>query len=240
MAIGILVGIIPTSTGISLPTGLACWCVAMFLVLILSGWPTGVRIATLIAGLLLAVPCFLKATPLARFLFACAMAAPFLAAGALAIAPPMDDFRARLAYLLTWGGTQPMQRKACTFEGTAFKNLIVGTMAFAAVVAIVRITPSFGFGLPVRWLAGGIGIVAFAEMATAGYALITAAGGIKTPPLMISPHRSVTVSEFWTLRWNPFASQKLFRPLFFDPLAYRSIVLALFVTFGASSVVSLR
>src|ERR1700722_1894746 len=87
---------------IMLPVGIVAWCVDMALILILSAQPTCARTGCLLAGLFLAVPCFIEASPLSRGLLMCCMAAPFLAAAALALAPPIANFRARLAYLLSW------------------------------------------------------------------------------------------------------------------------------------------
>ena len=86
-----------------------------------------------------------------------------------------------------------------------------------------------------RWLAGGIGILAVAEMATACQNFVTALMGVIVPPLFQSPYRSASVSEFWTKRWNLPASQ-LLRTYCFAPLARRGVALALFATFALSAV----
>ncbi len=236
MVLGVFPGVMPSKTGITLQAGMACWSVATGLVLILSAHPVGARAGALLAGIFLAVPCFVWASPLSRFLLACAMAAPFLAAGALVLAPPIAGFRARLAYLLTWCGTCAVKRRPRSFDVAALRNLIVATAILAAAIAGVKAAPTLGLGRPVRWLSGGIGVLAFAEMTSAGFSLITAALGLTVPALMLSPHHSASVGESWTKRWNPFASKRFFRPLFFAPLAHHGVFLALFTTFAVSAV----
>src|SRR4051812_43110683 len=76
MVIGTLVGITPLQRVITLPTGIAAWCVDMVLVLVLSAHPIGARVGVLMAGLLVAVPCFVQASPLSRFLLMCFMGVP--------------------------------------------------------------------------------------------------------------------------------------------------------------------
>ncbi len=236
MALGVCLGALPLKTGITFQAGIACWSLAMGLVLVLSASGVGARAGALLAGIFLAVPCYVQAPPLPRFLLACAMAAPFLAAGALVLVPPIAGFRARVGYLLSWGGTFAVEQRTRSIDVPALRNLIGATAILAAAIAGVKAASTLGLGQPLRWISGGVGVFAFAEMTSAGLALATAALGLVVPPLMLSPHRSVSLVEFWTKRWNPFASQKLFRPLFFAPLAHRGVGLALFLTFAVSAV----
>jgi hypothetical protein len=115
-------------------------------------------------------------------------------------------------------------------------QLMASTMILAAGIAVVMAVPDSGLWLPVRWLAGGIMALAFAEMATACFPLVATALGITVPPLMQSPWRSASVGEFWAKRWNIFASEKVFRPFCFGPLARRGIGLVLFAAFALSAV----
>jgi hypothetical protein len=119
-----LVAIIPSKTGITLHAGIAAWCVAMGLVLILSAHPMGARIGALMAGLFMAVPCFVWTSPLSRFLLMCFMFMPLAAAATLVLVPPIAGFRARLAYLCTWCGTRPVKRRARSLDAAAPQNLI--------------------------------------------------------------------------------------------------------------------
>jgi hypothetical protein len=117
----------------------------------------------------------------------------------------------------------------------AARDLLFATLVFAgAITFIPPATPHFP-QLLVRWLAGGIAVLAAAEIMTASLALLTAAGGVSAPQLFHSPYRSTSVSEFWTKRWNVGASV-LFRKFCFEPIARRHVALALFATFLVSAV----
>ncbi len=233
-AIGFLVGIMPVKAFIPLDIGIAVWCAAMVLVTVLSAHRVGARVGVILAGLLLAVPCFLRATPLARALLMCFMLTPLAAAAAMVVGPPLDSFRARLAYIFTWGGTCQVKWRARGFDGAAFLQFLATTAILAAALAVVSAAPAHDLGLLVRWLAGGVMALAFAEMATAGFPFMGALLGVTVPPWMNSPYRSASVSEFWTRRWNIWTSEKLVRPYCFAPLARRSPVLALWVSFALS------
>jgi hypothetical protein len=208
----------------------------MVLVLVLSAHPIGARAGVLMAGLLLAVPCFVWSPPFSRFLLMGIMCTPFAAATALVLAPPIPGIRARLAYLCSWCGTHPVNRRARGFDAASLLQLIVATAVLDAAIATVIAVPSSGRWLPVRWLAGGIMILAFGEMLTACFPLVATAFGLTVPPLMQSPWRSMSVTEFWTKRWNIFVSEKILRPYCFAPLARRSVALALFAAFAVSGV----
>jgi len=236
IVLGALVAMNPFyAPDITLPIGIVAWCVDMVLVLILSAHPMGARTGSFMAGLFLAVPCFMEASPLARGLLMCFMAAPFLAAAALVGIQPLHGFLARLAYLCSWCGIWQVKRQAHSLDVIALQQLIVATTVLAAAIAVVKAASAFGLWLPVRWLAGGIMIFAVAEMATAGLPLVAAAFGLTLPPLMQSPYRSASVGEFWSKRWNIFASV-LARKYCFAPLARHGVALALLTTFSASAV----
>jgi alginate O-acetyltransferase complex protein AlgI len=194
------------------------------------------RVGVLIAGLFLAVPCFVTAPPFLRLLLMGIMCVPFAAATALVLTPPIASIRARLAYLCSWCGTHQVNQRARGFDAASLLQLVVATAVLDIAVAAVIVVPDFGRWLPVRWLAGGIMILAFAEMLTACFPLMATAFGLTVPPVMQSPWRSASVSEFWTKRWNLFASEKILRPYFFAPLARRSAALALFAAFAVSGV----
>lgn len=236
IVLGALVAIIPSTTAITLQAGIAAWCVDMGLVLILSAHPMGARIGALMAGLFMAVPCFVQASPLARGSLMCGVAAPFLAAAGLALASPIAGLRARVTYLSTWGGTHQVKRRARGLDMTLLLRLSVATVIFAAGVAVVKEVSGSGFWLPVRWFAGGILFIAGAEMITAGLPMVAGAFGLIVPSLFQSPYRSASVGEFWARRWNIGVSARLLRPFCFAPLARRGVVMALFASFALSGV----
>ena len=206
-----------------------------------SGW-TVARLAmgligvVLLTGLCLAVPCVQRASPQSRGLLLCCILPPLAAAAALWVAPPFNSWRARLAYLFTCCGTSLVDRRPRRFDGATLVQLLAATAALAAAVAGVEVAPDHGPGLLVRWLAGGIAVLAFAEMITAGLAFVAALLGVTVPALMRSPYRSASIGEFWTQRWNILTSQKIFRPGCFVPLARRSPAFALCAAFALSGV----
>jgi hypothetical protein len=162
------------------------------------------------------------------------MCAPVVAAAALVQVPPIAGVRKRVAYMLAWSSKCEVSRRARSFDTASLLQLAAATLILAAGIAAVKAIPASGLWLPARWFAGGIMVLAYAEMITAGLPLVSAAFGLTVPQLMQSPWRSVSIGEFWTKRWNIFASQKVFRPYFFAPLARRSAALALVFVFFAS------
>ncbi len=207
----------------------------MALTLALCLHPVAARVGTLVAGLFLAVPCFLWAQPLPRGLLMCLMGLPFAVVVLSILAPPTTGVRARLAYLSAWLGTREVTRRARSFDSASLLHLIGATAIFAAALAVVKAVPVVGPWLPVRWLAGGIMLLGFAELATAGHNFLTALMGVTGPSLMQSPVLSASINEFWTKRWNPAASVLVFRNFVFAPLARRGPVLALCAAFSASA-----
>jgi hypothetical protein len=205
-----------------------------------SGWTVarlamGLMGVVLLTGLCLAVPCVRRASPQGRGLVLCCVILPLAAAAALWVAPPFTSWRARLAYLFTWCGTFPVNRCPRRFDGATFVQLLAATAVLAAAVAGVEVAPDHGPGLLVRWLSGGIALLAFAEMITAGLPFVAALLGVTVPALMRSPYRSASIGEFWTQRWNILTSQKIFRAGCFVPLARRSPAFALCAAFAFSA-----
>ena len=236
MVLGIIAATNPLQVNpVTLPAGIAACFADALLVLVLSANPIGARAAVLMAGLCLAVPCLVDTAPLNGLLLAAFLCVPFLAAAGLVTVPPMAGFQGRLAHLCAWSDTYPLQRRPRGFDAAALRNLLLATAVFAAALAMVKTVSAHGLELPVRWLAGGIGALAFGEMATAGPNLVMAALGINVPPFFQSPCRSVTISEFWSKRWNRTAGE-LLRRCCFAPLARWGAGFAMFATFAISAV----
>jgi hypothetical protein len=236
MVLGIIAATNPLHVKpITLHTGIAAWFADALLVMVLSANPIGARVGVLMAGLFMAIPCFVGTVPLNGLLLAAFLCVPFLAAAGLLNAQPMGGFRARLAHICAWSDTYPMQRRARRFDAAALRNLLLATAVFAVAIAIVNTVSAHGLNLPVRWLAGGIGVLALGEMATTGPNFVMAALGINVPPFFQSPYRSVTISEFWSKRWNRAAGEFL-RRCCFTPLARCGAAFAMFATFAISAV----
>lgn len=88
---------------ISLHLGIAAWCADMVLVLVLWAHPITARAGVLMAGLFLAVPCFLYAPPLFRGLLMCLSFIPLAIAAMPMVAPQLVDARSRFAFMCSWG-----------------------------------------------------------------------------------------------------------------------------------------
>ncbi len=116
---------------ITLLTGIAAWFADALLVLVLSANPIGARVGVLMAGLFMAIPCFVRTAPLNALFLAGFMCGPFLAAAGLLIGQPIVGFRARLARLCAWSDTYPLQRRARRFDAAALRNLFLATAVFA-------------------------------------------------------------------------------------------------------------
>jgi len=236
MVLGIIAATNPLHVKpITLHTGIAAWFADALLVVVLSANPIGARVGVLMAGLFMAIPFLVWTAPLNGLFLAGFMSVPFLAAAGLLIVQPIAGIRARLARLCAWSDTYPLQRRARRFDAAALRNLFLATAVFAVAIAIIKTVSANGLNLPVRWLAGGIGALAIGEMATTGPNFVMAALGINVPPFFQSPYRSVTISEFWSKRWNRAAGEFL-RRCCFAPLARCGAVFAMFATFAISAV----
>ena len=236
IVIGALAGTNPFyQPRIPLEVGILAGFADLVLVLILSAHPNTARAGVLVAGLFLAVPCFLWASPLSRGLLMCCMAFP-LAIVTLPLVAPVAGFRARLAYLFTWLGSREIKRRPRSFDLKSLLQLIAATVVLVVAIASVKAVSGSNHWLLLRWLTGGIMILAFAEMATACHNFLTALMGLTAPSLLQSPYLSTSVTEFWTKRWNPAVSVLVFRKYFFAPLAQRGAVYALFAAFFASAI----
>jgi hypothetical protein len=210
--------------------------VTLALILGLSWHPAGTRTAAVLAGLAMLAPCFVRDSSFVRAFLMIAMAIPLFLSTALVLVPPSAGWRARLAYVSTWGGTQSVRRVPRRFDATALIQLVAATAVFAASLVVIKNSSDTVPWRIARWLAGGIMILAFAEMATAAPAFFAAGLGRDIPPLMRSPYLSTSINEFWTRRWNLFASRMIFRAWCFQPLARRGIGIGLFAAFTVSAV----
>jgi hypothetical protein len=164
------------------------------------------------------------------------MSMPFLIAAAFVVIPPINGLRARLEYLSTHCKSWQIDHHARRFDAASLIQLVIATVILAVASIVVIKMPAHGLWLPMRWLIGGIAILAFGEMATAALPLVSNALGVTVPALMQSPYRSASISEFWNERWNSGASC-LLRNVCYKPLARSGVALAMFTTFFVSGIV---
>ncbi len=214
----------------------AAWAVATALALIFSAHPLTARIGVLLGGLFMAVPYFLWDRPLPRGILVCLMGLPLAIATASLLAPPATSFPARMAWLCSWCGMRRLLLRPRRFDTLALVHFALATSVFVGAIAAVKSIPAAGLWFVARWFAGGVMLLAFAEMATASHNFITGLLGLVAPALLNSPAFSKSINEFWTQRWNPMASVVVFRQCFFRPLAHRGMGFAMFVAFFASAV----
>lgn len=236
MFVGALVLVNPFySPEISLRQGIEGWLIALALGFV--GWlhPLLARAGMFLMGWFFALPVFLEAPPLFRGWLMVCMLLPLIVASVPILAPTTTGFRARLVLLYSWGGTRELKRRPPSFDVGSLLQLVLGAAIVIAAVAIVKSVPASGFWLPVRWLAGGILMLAAAEMITALHYFLTALLGLTAPGLMESPSRSASLGEFWARRWNP-ATSLVFHRLCFEPLARCSPALGFFTVFIASAI----
>src|SRR5688572_26238864 len=179
IVLGVLVAMNPFyQPRVTLVVGVAAWFVDLALVLVLSAHPVTARVASLVAGVFLAVPGFLQASPLSRGFLMCCMALPLAIAALPLLASPTAGLRERLTYFFTWLSTREVKRHARSFDSASLLRLIAAAVVLAAAMASVKAVSAAGLGLPLRWLAGGIMILAFAEVVTASHDFMTALMGL--------------------------------------------------------------
>jgi len=235
--LGTFLALLHLGTGLTFGAGFLAWCGTGALVLVLSVHPIGARVGALLAGLFLAVPSFVADGPFARGALMCMGTGSLAVAAALVLGQPFTGLRDRLAYLHTYGNTHPITPHERGFDTAAFLRLVVATAFLAAGFAIVKVAAEYGLGLLVRWLGGEIAMLAVAELFTAGLPFAAAPLGINVPPMMQSPYRSASVSEFWSRRWNLRMSEFLFRKGCFEPVARHGVAWGLFFAFALSGVI---
>jgi hypothetical protein len=220
---------------LTLLTGIIACFLDLALGLMLSANFICARIGTLLAGMFLAVPCFVEASPFGRGLLMVCTALPLAIVAVPLMAPAKFGFHQRMEFFFSWAGTHPVRRQPSRFDAVALLQSVLATLIFAAMVAVVRTVSPSGLW-PVRWLVGGIMIFAFAEIVTAGHKFVTTLLGVYSSALLRSPYLSTSLGEFWNERWNPGASL-LFRKFWFELLPRRYAGFALFTTFLISAVV---
>jgi hypothetical protein len=237
---GVLLGVIAVFNPfyvpqISFSIGLVCFLVNLALTFWLCGSVIGARVAVLLGGLAMAVPCFLDAKPLERGLLMCCMGLPITFASLMIPRPVMPTLRERVALLCAQLANGPMEKIPRRFDFIACLHLLVATMVFAAAMMTVKLTPARGGWLALRWFAGGVMMLAAAETMTAGHNFWSGLTGINGPRFFRSAWLAASVGEFWARRWN-LPTSRLFHRDCFALLARHGVWLAVIVTFLLSGV----
>lgn len=233
-AVALVAGAWPPARWATPGMAVGAWWAAMAVVVGISGHAGGARAAAVGAGLLLALPVFVDGSPLSRCLLACLMAVAFGAAAALLLAGPIAGWPARLRYLCSYCGGRRVTTRPRRFDAPSLARFVLSTAVLAAAIAAVKSAGTSGGWLPIRWLAGGVGLLAIAEMASAGHALLSAAAGVRAPSLFRSPFRATSIAEFWSARWN-LAASELLRRACYRPLRQHGTAPAMFAAFAVSA-----
>ena len=168
----------------------------------------------------LALPWLAGPIPLVRALFALNFIAVFRAIDLVRSREPWSAWR-RIAHALDFVDTRLLRRERPRIDfGALALALAWGGLAAIGLYAVQRLAPHS----PVdpHWLRWGGGLVFTYATIEAGYTLVRAghrALGFVTPPLHVSL-ASLTVTEFWGMRWARPVSHWL-RAACFLPLARR-------------------
>ena len=220
---------------ISISTSLVCFVANLVLTLWFGGSAFGARVAVLLGGLAMAVPCFLSAKPLERGLLMCLMGLPITFAALMISRPAMPTLRERITFLCAHLGSEPMNPIPRRFDFMACLQLFIATLVFAAALLTVKRTPTHDGWLALRWFAGGVMCLAVGETFTASHNFWSALTGVNGPRFFQSPWLAASVGEFWSRRWN-LPTSRLFHRNCFALLARHGVWLAIIATFFLSGV----
>ena len=220
---------------ISIPTSLVCFVANLVLTLWLCGSAFGARVAVLLGGLAMAVPCFLSAKPLERGLLMCLMGLPVAFAALMISHPALPTLRERIAFLCAHFTSEPMKQIPRRLDFMACRQLFIATLVFAVAMMTAKRTPAHDDWLTLRWFAGGVMLLAVGETFTASHNFWSALTGVNGPRFFQSPWLAASVSEFWSRRWN-LPTSRLFHRNCFALLARHGVWLAIIATFSLSGV----
>jgi hypothetical protein len=218
----------------TLAAGIAILCMEAVFIAGVSATAVGATIAVASAAVMLPLAAFVEASPLSRLLLACGSGAVLIRAADLKFAAPIAAFIGRLAHVCSYVDTRKIAWRSRSIDVQALQRLVASAGVLGAAIFAVKSLGTSGSELPMRWLAGGIGLFSCAEIAAACHELVTGFFGLNVPPPFDAPYKSKSLGEFWSIRWNLPASQVL-RRYCFDPLKRRGATLALFVTFAVSA-----
>ncbi len=198
-------------------------------------WP-GTRLAPLLASALFLVPA-LAQQPLARLVLAVIALLTLFRVLDLAGDPRLQTFGAGLSHLLCLiVDSRLVSRRPPSLARTVVPRLVVAMLlaVLAAGVAYAAEEAEPWLRYACRWLGGVVLIFALVEGQVALLELIMAAAGVSAPRMHHAPHRSRSLGEFWSRRWN-LGVARILHQRFFVPIARRGRGYALMATFGASA-----
>lgn len=214
----------------------AILAVEFLLIAAISAKPPGARLAFWLAVMLLAYPAFADTSALTRSVLALGALWCVVRSADFTLEPAPQRFGFRLIHLLALIDTRLITRGtryvARSWVATVLLAAIVLVVAYVAVQAADWYQGMARYAL--RWFAGIVLIVAAFELLTAAFRILAGALGLSAPALSDTPHRSRSIAEFWSARWNLVVG-KVLRDRVFTPLARRSTRLAIWATFAVSA-----
>jgi len=214
----------------------AILAVELLLIAGISAQPLGARLAFWLAVVLLAFPAFADTSALTRSVLAVGALWCVVRSADFALEPAPRRFALRLAHLLAIIDTRLIARGTRYIAGSWVATVLLA--AVLLVAAFVAVQGADGYQgvsrYALRWFAGIVLIVAAFELLTAAFRILAGALGLSAPALSHTPHRSRSVAEFWSARWNLVVG-KVLRDRVFTPLARRNTSLAVWATFVVSA-----
>lgn len=208
----------------------------MLLIAGISAQPRGARLAFWLAVVFLALPAFADTSALTRSVLALGAFWCVVRSADFALEPAPQQFAFRLAHLLALIDTRLITRGTRYVAGSWVATALLAAVLLAAAYATVQGAEGYqGVArYALRWFAGIVLMVAAFELLTAAFRIVAGALGLRAPALSDTPHRSRSIAEFWSVRWNLVVG-KVLRDRVFTPLARRSTRLAVWATFGVSA-----
>lgn len=188
----------------------------------------------LAAAVELVLPWFAGDIPLVRGLLALNFMAVFRATDLVRLREPWSVWR-RIAHAFDFVDTRLLRRERPRIDvGALVSALLFGVVAASGLTVVRRFAPQCD---DPRWLRWAGGLVFTYSTIEAGYRVIRAghvAVGFVPPPLHVWPIASLTITEFWGMRWARPVSHWL-RTSCYLPLARRrhralGVLLAFFVS----------
>ena len=218
--------------------GAGALAVEVLVLAALSGSRAGAGIGVMLAVAFLAVPAFVEAPPIVRFLLAIGAIVGLLRALDFWLDGPPGAFAARVRHLALLFDTRLAEPRRAGLDPAAGARLALAGLVFLAALAVVRLAaalPDAG-RLPVRWLAGAVMGFAGFEALVALILGTSALAGLRPPVLHDRPYVSRSLTEFWGRRWNRVVSRAL-RDRCYEPVARWSPGLGMIAAFAASALI---
>jgi hypothetical protein len=215
----------------TLPAGIAIWCIVILVIAALPQNETAKRAALLLAVSLLIVPVFVYTGPVGRL---------FLAAAALFCVVRVPDlfapsfpatFWKRLLHLCAVIDTRLVRQTERKFDQQSAVRFIV---ALAIALTTLFVLDALRPLPPARWLIAAVFLFSLFETLNGLIRLAAGMLRLDIPVLHDAPYRSRSLTEFWAQRWNVVVSRILQKQCF-RRCVRAGPGFALFATFAASA-----